>query len=125
MLKEDELQNAVLLVLANKQDLPNAVSVAAITEALKLRSLPPTRKWSIQSCCATTGDGLYEGFDSLSTDIAEQLAMTRKQPSTVIVASTTPVSQLATVFSKADAPHIDKPVVPQLETIDVTTNPAV
>lgn len=35
-LQEDELKDAVLLVFANKQDLPNALSVGEITEKLGL-----------------------------------------------------------------------------------------
>lgn len=59
MLNEDELRDAALLVFANKQDLPNAMSVAEITDKLGLHSLR-SRKWYIQSTCATSGDGLYE-----------------------------------------------------------------
>ena len=36
---EEELRDCLLLVLANKQDLPNAMSVAEITEKLELHSL--------------------------------------------------------------------------------------
>ena len=65
MLREDELRDAKLLVFANKQDLPNAMSVAEVTDKLGLHALK-NRKWYIQSCCATSGDGLYEGLDWLS-----------------------------------------------------------
>ncbi len=65
MLNEDELRDAALLVFANKQDLPNAMSVAEITDKLGLHSLR-SRKWYIQSACAVSGDGLYEGLDWLS-----------------------------------------------------------
>jgi ADP-ribosylation factor protein 1 len=65
VLKEDELKDASLLVLANKQDMPNAMSVAEIADKLGLHSLR-TRKWYIQSTAATTGAGLYEGLDWLS-----------------------------------------------------------
>merc|ERR1712159_394777 len=34
MLNEDEMRDAVLLVLANKQDLPNAMTAAEVTEKL-------------------------------------------------------------------------------------------
>jgi len=53
-----------LLVFANKQDLPNAMSVEEITDKLGLHSLH-TRQWHIQACCATDGSGLYEGLDFL------------------------------------------------------------
>ena len=68
MLKEDELRNATLLILANKQDLPNAMSVSKITKELELNSLT-SRKWYIQATNATTGTGLYEGLDWLSTTL--------------------------------------------------------
>lgn len=65
VLRNDELRDAVLLVLANKQDLPNAMNVSQISENLGLTSLR-TRAWYIQSTCATSGDGLYEGLEWLS-----------------------------------------------------------
>jgi len=71
MLSEDELRDAILLVFANKQDLPNAQSVSQIRDSLKLDSLN-TRKWYIQSTCATQGSGLYEGLDWLSQELAKQ-----------------------------------------------------
>ena len=70
MMNEDELKDAVLLVFANKQDLPNAMSPAEVTEKLGLHSLR-TRRWFIQASCATSGDGLYEGLDWLSKTLKE------------------------------------------------------
>ncbi|KAI4350678.1 hypothetical protein L6164_005109 [Bauhinia variegata] len=71
MLNEDELRDAVLLVFANKQDLPNAMNAAEITDKLGLHSLRQ-RHWYIQSTCATSGEGLYEGLDWLSNNIASK-----------------------------------------------------
>ena len=68
MLAEDELRDAILLIFANKQDLPNAMSVNEVTERLGLNQLR-NRKWYIQATCATTGDGLYEGLDWLSNTL--------------------------------------------------------
>merc|ERR1712182_94249 len=65
MLNEDEMRDAVLLVFANKQDLPNAMPAAEVTEKLGLHNMR-NRQWFIQSACATTGDGLYEGLDWMS-----------------------------------------------------------
>jgi ADP-ribosylation factor protein 1 len=65
MLNEAELRDATLLVYANKQDLPNARSVAEVTNALELSALKG-RKWYIQGCCGPSGQGLYEGLDWLS-----------------------------------------------------------
>ena len=47
MLAEDELREAVLLVFANKQDLPNAMNAAEITDKLGLQSMR-NRNWYIQ-----------------------------------------------------------------------------
>jgi ADP-ribosylation factor protein 1 len=69
MLNEDEMKDAVLLVFANKQDLPNAMPAAEVTEKLALHNMR-SRQWFIQSACATTGDGLYEGLDWLSRTIS-------------------------------------------------------
>ena len=71
MLNEDELRDAALLVFANKQDLPNAMNAAEITDRLGLHSLRQ-RHWYIQSACATSGEGLYEGLDWLSNNIASR-----------------------------------------------------
>ncbi len=71
MLNEDELRDSVLLVFANKQDLPNAMSAAEMTDKLGLHGLRH-RQWYIQACCATTGDGLYEGLDWLSATLQKR-----------------------------------------------------
>ncbi|XP_060921652.1 ADP-ribosylation factor 2a [Labrus mixtus] len=68
MLAEDELRDCVVLVFANKQDLPNAMNAAEITDKLQLQSLRG-RSWFIQATCATSGDGLYEGLDWLSNEL--------------------------------------------------------
>ena len=70
MLSEDELRDAVILVFANKQDLPNAMPVAEVADKLGLHHLR-NRHWHIQSSCATSGDGLYEGLDWLSSQITK------------------------------------------------------
>ncbi|XP_071370131.1 ADP-ribosylation factor 5 isoform X2 [Centroberyx affinis] len=70
MLQEDELREAILLVFANKQDLPNALSVSELTDKLGLQSLR-SRTWHVQSTCATQGTGLYEGLDWLSTELSK------------------------------------------------------
>ena len=68
MLSEEELREAVLLVFANKQDLPGAMTTPEVTDKLGLHTLRG-RTWYIQATCATTGDGLYEGLDWLSKNV--------------------------------------------------------
>jgi len=65
MLREEELTGLPILVFANKQDLPNAMSVAEITDKLDLKRMRH-REWYVQASCATSGDGLYEGLDWLN-----------------------------------------------------------
>merc|ERR1711988_1305342 len=71
MLMEEEMRDAVLLVFANKQDLPNAMTAAEVTEKLGLYSMR-NRQWFMQSTCASTGDGLHEGLDWLSKVVSSQ-----------------------------------------------------
>merc|ERR1712061_865916 len=70
MLGEDELRDAIVLVFANKQDLPNALSVTDLTTKLGLNQL--RRKWYVQAACATQGTGLYEGLDWLSNELSSK-----------------------------------------------------
>eukprot|EP01100_Stratorugosa_tubuloviscum_P002848 TRINITY_DN1673_c0_g1_i1.p1 TRINITY_DN1673_c0_g1~~TRINITY_DN1673_c0_g1_i1.p1 ORF type:complete len:176 (-),score=43.98 TRINITY_DN1673_c0_g1_i1:113-640(-) len=56
--------NSIILIFANKQDLPTAMSISELTQKLNLNSLS-TNKWFIQSTSAISGDNLYEGIDWL------------------------------------------------------------
>ncbi|RLN17130.1 uncharacterized protein C2845_PM02G41030 [Panicum miliaceum] len=69
LLNAEELRDAALLVLANQQDLPNAMSTAEMSEELGLHQSLGNRRWHIQSACATSGEGLYEGVDWLCTNV--------------------------------------------------------
>lgn len=71
MLNQDELRDAVLLIFANKQDLPRALSASDVTDKLGLHGLR-NRPWYVQSCCGTSGDGLYEGLDWLSATLKKR-----------------------------------------------------
>uniref|UniRef100_A0A671RB42 ADP-ribosylation factor n=1 Tax=Sinocyclocheilus anshuiensis TaxID=1608454 RepID=A0A671RB42_9TELE len=70
ILQEDELRDAVLLVFANKQDLPNAMPISEMTDKLSLQALR-SRTWYVQATCATQGTGLYEGLDWLSEQLSK------------------------------------------------------
>jgi ADP-ribosylation factor protein 1 len=54
VLQEDDLRDAPLLILCNKQDLPDAMNTAEITDRLGLHGLR-NRTWYIQPTCAITG----------------------------------------------------------------------
>ncbi|KAM7538197.1 hypothetical protein Aperf_G00000070993 [Anoplocephala perfoliata] len=61
-----EMQDAIILVFANKQDLPNAMKPHEIQEKLRLTQFQPGRVWYVQPSNATTGEGLKEGLNWLS-----------------------------------------------------------
>jgi ADP-ribosylation factor-like protein 5B len=66
------LSEALLLVLANKQDLPveqGRQTPAQVSEALGLTDLRE-REWQIMGCSALTGLGLFEGMDWLVGKLA-------------------------------------------------------
>jgi len=62
MLAHEELQNASVLVLANKQDIKNSMTAAEISQCLTLSSIT-THSWHVQACCALTGEGLLQSLD--------------------------------------------------------------
>jgi len=72
MLREDELCDVALLVFANKQDLPNAMSCQEIADQMNLKAI--THPWLIAGSSATSGDGLYEALDWLSHTIDKKMA---------------------------------------------------
>ena len=71
LLDEPELQNAVVIVAANKQDLPGALTVDEVNELPKktithsqIKSQMNLPEWVfVQPTCAVTGEGLYEILD--------------------------------------------------------------
>ncbi|XP_072522569.1 ADP-ribosylation factor 4-like [Salminus brasiliensis] len=71
MLQEDELRDTVVLVLANKQDLPKAMPVQEMAERLGLHTMKG-RTWNIQPTCAVNGTGLYDGLDWLSDKLSKK-----------------------------------------------------
>jgi small GTP-binding protein len=71
LLEADELRESVLLVYANKQDLPCAIKPNELCHRLQLNSIT-NRPWHVQGTCATTGDGLCEGLDWLGEEIAKR-----------------------------------------------------
>eukprot|EP01098_Paradermamoeba_levis_P010872 TRINITY_DN4584_c0_g1_i1.p1 TRINITY_DN4584_c0_g1~~TRINITY_DN4584_c0_g1_i1.p1 ORF type:complete len:183 (-),score=23.12 TRINITY_DN4584_c0_g1_i1:64-612(-) len=71
VLESPELANSVLLIFANKQDLPNSLPGDEITKQLELNKLT-THSWFVQPTCATKGEGLDEGFDWIAEQIREK-----------------------------------------------------
>eukprot|EP01027_Heterolobosea_sp_BB2_P000334 GEZU01000482.1.p1 GENE.GEZU01000482.1~~GEZU01000482.1.p1 ORF type:complete len:183 (+),score=46.47 GEZU01000482.1:152-700(+) len=65
-LTDPTLAGIPVLIYANKQDLPNSLSVQEI--AKRFSSIPEMqeRKWFVQPTIGTSGEGLYEGIDWLA-----------------------------------------------------------
>ncbi|CAD6194169.1 unnamed protein product [Caenorhabditis auriculariae] len=66
ILESPEVESAILLIFANKQDLPEARSILEIFEDLDLKNLK-NRKWKLIGTSGTTGDGLSEGIGWLAS----------------------------------------------------------
>ena len=64
-LNEVELEKVKVLILANKQDLAQAMPAAEVSERLQLKEIKD-KPWYIQSCSALSGEGLSEGLDWLA-----------------------------------------------------------
>ncbi|OQS00098.1 ADP-ribosylation factor 2 [Thraustotheca clavata] len=74
ILTQEKLAGATLLIFANKQDLPGALTPEEIVIALGLNDAQfENRHWKIQSCSAFTGTGLVDGIDWMVTDIANRI----------------------------------------------------
>ncbi|KAI9137590.1 ADP-ribosylation factor family-domain-containing protein [Paraphysoderma sedebokerense] len=61
LLEEPKLKQVPVLVLANKQDVAEALPADEIAKALSLHSIRD-REWQIQGCSGKEGSGVSEGF---------------------------------------------------------------
>lgn len=77
LLNQEKLAGASLLILANKQDIAGALSSEEIADILQLRVNKnfEKRHWSILPCSAVTGEGLVDGMDWMTDDIANRIFM--------------------------------------------------
>lgn len=92
LLQEERLAGATLLVLANKQDLPGALSAQEIKDVSGNKNFPncstiflspyiqileldkiTTHHWSVSGVSAVTGDKLLNAIDWLIGDIAKRI----------------------------------------------------
>lgn len=93
IINDREMRDAIILIFANKQDLPDGMIITLSTnlndldlicfnrvffscEAMKPHEIQEKlgltrirdRNWYVQPSCATTGDGLYEGLTWLTSN---------------------------------------------------------
>uniref|UniRef100_A0A8C4ZV17 ADP-ribosylation factor-like protein 14 n=1 Tax=Gadus morhua TaxID=8049 RepID=A0A8C4ZV17_GADMO len=74
-----ENQGVPVLVVANKQDLRDALALAEMERLLALRELGAATPWHLQPACAIIGEGLREGVDKLHAMIAKRRKALRQQ----------------------------------------------
>ena len=72
LLVEEKLRECPVLVLANKQDDPRAMSLSMIAERLRLSDIH-SHKLHLQGSSGATGIGVNEGFEWLVCMIEEKL----------------------------------------------------
>ncbi|KAF1572723.1 UNVERIFIED_CONTAM: ADP-ribosylation factor-like protein 1, partial [Eudyptes robustus] len=70
MLEEEELKDAILMVIANKQDIQGCLTVAEIHKALGLDALR-NRSFQIFKASATKGEGLDEAMEWLANALQQ------------------------------------------------------
>ena len=68
ILKNEELKNSIVLIYANKQDIPNSKNVADLIQIYNFDRIK-THMWHIQPCSAKTGEGLMAGLKWLSDQL--------------------------------------------------------
>ena len=70
-LKEDELKDCKVVILANKQDLPGALTAKEVTEKLgNITKNRSQRQIPVFPTCAITGEGLIEPFQWLHSQVS-------------------------------------------------------
>ena len=67
-----ELEDVPVLVLANKQDVPGAMTEAEVGERLEVRTIRG-RNWRVVGTSVLQGGGVYEGLDWLTAVVARKL----------------------------------------------------
>lgn len=72
LLKEERLVGATLLIFANKQDVPSALSVEELEKVLDFAGITK-RHCRIVACSALTGKGILDGFDWLVKDVSSRI----------------------------------------------------
>ncbi|XP_030636640.1 ADP-ribosylation factor-like protein 11 [Chanos chanos] len=65
VLSDENMRGVPLMVLANKKDLPNSMTIRQVSDQLDLPSYKD-REWEIQACSALQGLGLQQAFLSVA-----------------------------------------------------------
>jgi small GTP-binding protein len=68
--EDPQIENVLILVLANKQDLKNALNCSEIVEKLELNKIKQT--WHIQPISGLKGTGVNEAFQWVGDEMAKR-----------------------------------------------------
>ncbi|CAF0954341.1 unnamed protein product [Brachionus calyciflorus] len=72
ILEDDAMYGVPVVIIANKQDLPNAMTCSELVQKLDLNKLTRTKnKWFIQNACAVNGEGIYEAMNQMAQMVKE------------------------------------------------------
>ena len=71
LLYHNDLKDAVVLVFANKSDLPTARDAGGIADLFARHEIKD-HDWHVQACSALTGEGLDQGLDWLTTKLNQK-----------------------------------------------------
>lgn len=67
VINDKELANCLLIVVANKQDVPGAIKPKELIERFELAKLSSTHTWSVMPTIAIDGTGLVETLNWISS----------------------------------------------------------
>ena len=82
--KEEKLKNVPVLIFANKQDLPNALTIDGIKEKMNLSKLDEMKiKWHVPPIVATQNKGINEGFQWLTDALKPKTDLTKPITETI------------------------------------------
>ncbi|RUS80708.1 hypothetical protein EGW08_011531 [Elysia chlorotica] len=70
ILQSADMARVPVVVVANKQDLPGALSTAEVAHGLGMREMR-NRKWHVQGACAVNGDGVFESMQEMARLVKE------------------------------------------------------
>ena len=66
VLQHEDMAGVPFVVLANKQDLPNAMSPAQLIDRMELDKYIGRHLWHVQATCMVTGEGLQEAMETIA-----------------------------------------------------------
>jgi ADP-ribosylation factor protein 1 len=69
ILDSPDMSGVPVVVMANKQDLPSALSAADLVSKLELRNLK--NSWHVQATCATNGEGVIDAVQMMAKMVKE------------------------------------------------------